>query len=226
MYEQLGIPARYRPDGPVLLVLSGPSGVGKDAVLREMRSRGWLLERPRHYVVTATTRPRRPGERDGEDYIFIEHEEFQRLLAEGGFLEYANVYGNWYGVPRDQVVRALERGCDVILKVDVQGAATLRQVVSGAVFVFLAPPSLEELEERLRTRKTEADAQLRVRLETARQEMRALPMFDYLVVNENGRLIQAVQRIEEIIRVEHCRIPQRQLRFRRQPPVPHRLRGR
>jgi guanylate kinase len=189
------------------VVITGPSGVGKDAALKRMR----LLERPWHFTVTATTRPRRPQERDGVDYIFLEPERFHEMLKAGEFLEYAQVYGYWYGVPRQQVREALERGLDVIMKVDVQGASTIKRLVPQGVFIFLAPPSMEELERRLRQRKTESPKVLETRLKRAREEMECLPMFDYLVVNQNGRLDEAVACIDAIITAEKCRIPPRRI---------------
>lgn len=202
-----GQPASCASGGPLLVVITGPSGVGKDAALKRMR----LLERPWHFTVTATTRPRRPQERDGVDYIFLEPERFHEMLKAGEFLEYAQVYGYWYGVPRQQVREALERGLDVIMKVDVQGASTIKRLVPQGVFIFLAPPSMEELERRLRQRKTESPKVLETRLKRAREEMECLPMFDYLVVNQNGRLDEAVACIDAIITAEKCRIPPRRI---------------
>ena len=143
--------AQGRPTS-LLVVLSGPSGVGKDAVLSRMRE-GAV---PYHFTVTATTRAQRPGERDGVDYIFLTSDQFDRMVEQDGFLEWAHVYGNRYGVPKDQVRKALEQGKDVLLKADVQGAATLKRLAPEAVFIFLVAPSLEELERRLRDRKTES----------------------------------------------------------------------
>ena len=145
---------------PLMMVVSGPSGVGKDAVLLRLRERKY----PVHFVVTATTRPRRPTETDGVDYIFLDRDAFERKLAEGGFLESAEVYGHRYGVPRDQVSDALASGMDVIIKIDVQGAQTIKRLDPDGVFVFLAPPSLEELERRLRARESELTVDLERRL--------------------------------------------------------------
>ena len=191
--------------GPLLVVLSGPSGVGKDAVLGVLRARGL----PWRFVVTATTRPRRPGEVDGRDYIFLSRDEFLRRLGRGGFLEHAQVYGHLYGVPRDQVEEALSRGQDVLVKVDVQGARHIRRLTSGAVFIFLAPPSMEELERRLRLRHTESPETLRRRLEEAEREMKELPLFDYVVVNHSGRLEETARCVEAIVWAERCRYPPR-----------------
>jgi len=203
------VPPAYRTRPPLLVVLSGPSGAGKDALLARLRERG----RPYHFVVTATTRPPRPGERDGVDYIFLTEEAFRERLERGGFLEYARVYGFWYGVPRDQVARALEEGKDVVLKVDVQGARTIKGLAPEAVFIFLVPPSVEELERRLRQRKTEDPSALALRLATAQEELAHLPMFDYLVLNPDGALDEAVAHVEAIITAERCRIPPRRVRL-------------
>ena len=199
------------PSGPspLFVVLSGPSGVGKDAVLARMRRLG----RPYHFVVTATTRPQRAGEQDGVDYFFISPDQFLEMMDRGDFLEHAQVYGKWYGVPQPQVKEALDKGVDVLVKTDVQGAATLKRVVPEGVFVFLAPPSLKELEERLRQRKTESTEELTLRIQTARKEMKDLSMFDYVVVNYNGRLEETVARLEAIITAEKCRIPPRRVRL-------------
>ena len=192
---------------PLMMVVSGPSGVGKDAVLTRLRERQY----PVHIVVTATTRAMRPTERDGADYIFLDEATFERKVADDGFLEWAVVYGNRYGVPKDQVSDALASGKDVIIKSDVQGAETMKRLNPEAVFVFVAPPSMEELERRLRDRKSEATGDLERRLETARQEMERLPMFDYVVVNENGAIDEAAEALEAIMRAERWRYPRRRL---------------
>jgi guanylate kinase len=196
-------PASWGEDaGPLLIVLSGPSGVGKDSVLKRMQDLGV----PLYYAVTVTTRPQRPAEVDGVDYRFVTVDRYQAILQSDGFLEHANVYGHLYGIPKEPIREALARGQDVILRIDVQGAATIRRVVPEAVQIFLAPPSLEALEERLRQRKTERGTDLRLRMEKAREEMQALPAFDYLVVNEDEKLDAAVERILAIITAEKCRI--------------------
>lgn len=190
---------------PLLMVLSGPSGVGKDAVLSRIRE----LQHSQHIVVTATTRPMRPTEKDGVDYIFLDQDAFDKKVEAQEFLEWAEVYGNCYGVPKDQVREAISRGQDVIIKADVQGAATIKSLNTHGVFVFLAPPSFEELERRLKVRKTENQMDLARRLETAREEMQRLPLFDYVVVNDNGALDQAVAALESIIQAERWRYPRR-----------------
>ncbi len=194
---------------PLLVVLSGPSGVGKDALLSRMRE----LNRPYHFTVTATTRPKRTGEEDGRDYIFVSEERFLQMVLGDELLEHALVYDNYYGVPCDQVRQALERGQDVIVKTDVQGAATIRSKVPQAVFIFLAPPSMEELERRLRERKTESPSVLELRIETAREEMKHEPTFDYVVVNHNDRLDEAVAEVEAIVTSEKRRISPRRVKI-------------
>ncbi len=185
------------PD-PLLVVISGPSGVGKDAALQGMK----LLQRPWRYITTVTTRPKRPGERDGIDYIFMSPEEFSNLMTEDGFLECAEVYGTWYGVPRSQADEAMASGKDVIVKTDIQGARTLRSKIPEALLIFLAPPTMEELKRRLLERKSETEEALRRRIETAETEMERQDEFDYVVVNHNGRLGEAVEEIDRIIQEE------------------------
>lgn len=194
---------------PLLIVLSGPSGVGKDAVLKRMKELG----RPYHYVVTATTRPHRPGERDGVDYYFLSEEEFQRMVAGGQFLEWAEVYGYHYGVPKREITLAMSRGIDAIVKVDVQGAATIKKILPQAVFIFLLPPSLEELERRLKGRNSEGSAELALRLKKAREEMRKLTLFHYVLTNHRDRIDDVVAKIDAIVTAEKCRVKRRPLRL-------------
>ena len=189
------------PAKPLLVVLSGPSGAGKDAVLSRMRDKGY----PLHYTVTATTRPQRAGERDGVDYYFIPQDRFQEMVGEGKFLECANVYGNWYGVPREPVEQALGQGWDVIIKADVQGAKTIKGSFPETILIFLTVFAEEELTLRLRRRHTESTSDLARRLETVREEMDQLAMFDYVVVNHEDRVERAVTQIQDIITNEKCR---------------------
>lgn len=193
--------SRIADSHSLLIVLSGPSGVGKDSVLARMRD----LQRPFHYVVTATTRPKRTGERDGVDYRFLPQHEFERMLHEKWFLEWATVYGNYYGVPKDQIAAALSRGQNVIVKVDVQGAATIKRLLPGAVLVFIMPPSADELERRLRTRTSESPDALDLRLKTAKEEMESLQLFDYVIVNHPGKIDDVVFQIDAIATAERCR---------------------
>ena len=160
---------------------------------------------PYHFAVTATARPKRDNEADGVDYIFVERDEFQDMIVNDELLEWAEVYGNPYGVPKSPVREALARGQDVILKIDVQGGDNIRRLVPGAVYVFLAPPDMAELERRLTQRRTESTETLKVRLETAAKEMEEATKYDYVVVNRTGRLDEAVDEINAIIRRERAR---------------------
>ncbi len=186
---------------PVLLVLSGPSGVGKDAVVRGVTAQDPLLR----FVATVTDRPRRPEEKDGVDYRFVTSDTFQEMIDGGDLLEHAVVYGQNKGIPKADVRDALARGEDVILRVDVQGARTVKSLIAEAATVFLAPPSMEALIARLSGRKTEGGAEVEKRIDTARQEMEALPDFDYLVVNRDGQLDEAVRQVLAILEAERCR---------------------
>ena len=194
---------------PLLVVLSGPSGVGKDAALNELRK----LDRPWHFVVTATTRSQRAGERDGVDYIFLSDDQFAHMKDSGEFLECAQVYGRWYGVPRSQATVGFDAGKDVILKVDVQGAETIRRLVPEAVFIFMVPRSLDELRDRLSLRMTESSPEMELRLNTAKEEMAMVEMFDYRVVNEDSGLDRAIADIDAIIAAEKCRVTPRAINF-------------
>lgn len=194
---------------PLLIVVSGPAGVGKDSLLRRMKEQGY----PLHFVVTATDRPPRPGEVHGVDYFFLPTEEFLRLEREGELLEHAVVYEQHKGVPRRQVQEALASGKDVIMRLDVQGAATIRRVAPEAVLIFLTTSSEEELAQRLARRGTDSPEQLALRLSLARQEMACLEEFDYVVVNRNGELDRAVDQVAAIIQAEHCRVRPRIVRL-------------
>ena len=193
-----------RPSGtrPVLFVLSGPSGVGKDAVLSRLKQ----TPVPLTYIVTMTTRPRRASEVDGKDYHFVSKTDFKTLIESDGLLEWAEVYGNYYGVPARDVETSLARGCDVMVKVDIQGVANILRKKPGAVTIFLVPPSKDELFTRLKQRKTETEASLEIRMNTAAKEMEAMNTFDYAVVNPEGNLDRAVADIQAIITAEKCRI--------------------
>ena len=192
---------------PLLLVLSGPSGVGKDLLLTRLREAG----RPYHFTVTATTRPQRSGEHDGVDYHFVSTRQFESMIANEELLEWANVFGNYYGVPKTQVMDAMARGQDVILKIDVQGAETVRGLAPEALFIFLAPPSDAELERRLRGRDTESDDALNTRIEQARHELQEAEKFDYTVVHHTDATDEAALEIEDIIRAERYREPPRRV---------------
>ena len=190
---------------PLLIVLSGPSGVGKDAVLDRMKE----SRRPFHYVVTATTRPKRAREKDGIDYHFLSGKEFHQMMNDHQLLEWANVYGNYYGVPKDEITSALSKGVDAVVKVDVQGAATIKKILPHAVFIFLTSPSVEELEKRLKKRHSESSADLALRLEKAREEIRSLPLFDYVLTCRQNKLDEVVFQIDAIVIAEKCRVKPR-----------------
>jgi guanylate kinase len=194
-----------RSSRPLLVVLSGPSGVGKDAVLARMRRLG----RPFHYVITATTRPKRAREKNGVDYHFLSRKEFQQMLDKHQFLECANVYGNYYGVPKDEITSALSRGVDAIVKVDVQGAATIKGILPQAVSIFLMPPSVEELENRLRRRRSESSEDLALRLERSKEEIKSLPLFDYVITSHQNKLDEVISQIDSIIAAEKRRVKPR-----------------
>ena len=200
-------PTPSDPDSPLLVVLSGPSGVGKDTVLARIKELG----KPYYFAVTATTRPQRPNELNGVDYIFVTTEAFGRMVEDGDLMEWAEVYGNQYGVPKSQIAGALKDGRDVIIQIDVQGAATVRKIASDAVFIFLAPPDIEELARRLSERMTESRQALELRLETAASEMRRAPEFDYVVVNHQDRVDDTVEEIERIVAAERRRSPVRKV---------------
>jgi len=191
----------------LFIVISGPSGAGKDAVLTRMKELGYPLE----YVVTVTTRPQRDKERNNVDYHFISTERFQEMIERKEFLEWANVYGNWYGVPKEPVKQALDKGQDIIVKVDIQGAATIKKILPQAVFIFLVPPSMEELVLRLKQRHTESPFDLALRTKTAEEEIKQLPLFDYIVVNNQGEIDPAVSDIKAIITAEKCRVTPREI---------------
>lgn len=193
------------PAPPLLVVLSGPSGVGKDAALTELKK----LDRPWHFALTATTRPPRSGEQDGVHYIFLETETFLKMKERDEFLECAEVYGSWYGVPRAQVRQALREGKDVILKVDVQGAATVRRLAPESISIFMMPDSYDELTSRLTGRMSENSPEMARRLNAAREEMAQIQQFDYRVVNRDNKLDQAIAEIDAIIAAEKCRVAPR-----------------
>ena len=189
---------------PLLIVLSGPSGVGKDVVLDRIKESDSHLG----LVTTVTTRLKRSRERDNIDYEFVSLDRFQEMIKNNELLEHANVYGNWYGVPRKKVRDVLAKGQDLIVKVDVQGAASIKKLLPDAVFIFLMPPSIEELLQRLKKRSTE---DLELRLRTAEEEIGQLFLFDYVVVNWWDEVDRAVSEIKAIITAEKCRVNQREI---------------
>jgi guanylate kinase len=193
--------------GALLVIVSGPSGVGKDTVIEALRLRPSAAGY--HYVVTCTTRPRRSYEVDGVHYHFLEPAAFARLRDAGGLLEANEVHGHWYGTPRDEVRAALRRGADAILKIDVQGAADVKQKVPEALLVFLVPPSFEDLFGRLQARATESADELDIRQRNAALELARQDDYDYVVRNETGEVDRTAARVDEIIRLEKAANPDR-----------------
>ncbi len=196
----------YHPT-PLLIVISGPSGEGKDTVVQHMKERGM----PFHFVVTATTRPMRANEVDGKDYFFVSKEEFARMIEANELFEYAIVYGDYKGPPKAQVRAALASGQDVVMRLDVQGAETVRKLVPEALLIFITAEDGQELERRLRERKTETAAELSIRIATARQELKRVEAFDYIVLNRDDQLDETVNVICAIIDAEHHRVTPRKV---------------
>ena len=194
--------ARQNQPHPILVVLSGPSGVGKDTTLALMKKRNL----PFHFVVTTTTRPRRPAEVEGVDYHFVSVGEFAEMIDANDLLEYAVVYGDYKGIPKTHVRKALASGKDVILRIDVQGAATIRRLIPEAVTIFLVAENKEEQLRRLLGRKTETPDRLKMRIATARKEMQHLQDFQYVVVNRDDRQEETVDKVISIIQAEKCRV--------------------
>jgi len=194
---------------PLLIVISGPSGVGKDAVINRLQE----IQRDMHFVVTATTRPRREGEVDGKDYIFMNKEKFEELIERDELLEHALVYGDYKGIPKQQVRKALSKGTDVVLRLDVQGAATIRELVPESLSIFLVAENERALVRRLLGRKTEPLDRALVRVETARQETKRIAEFDYVVENPSGKLEETVGKICSIIEAEKLRMQQKAIRI-------------
>jgi guanylate kinase len=192
---------------PLVIVISGPSGVGKDSVVRALKERDLGL----HFVVTVNTRSPRAEEKDGVDYVFISKAKFDEMNANGDLLEDAHVYNDYKGVPRAQVKAAMESGKDVLMRLDVQGAATIRKAAPEAVLVFLTTSSEQELLARLKSRKTESEEALALRVDTAMKEFGRVEEFDYVVVNHEDRLEQAVDDIVAIIRAEHQKVLHRRV---------------
>lgn len=190
---------------PLIVVISGPSGVGKDMTIIRLKELGHAF----HFVVTATTRPKRPTEVDGVDYIFVSMEKFAEMIEQEELLEHAVVYGDYKGIPKNQVRQALASNKDVIMRIDVQGAQTIRRLVPEAVFIYLSAESEEALIHRLRERKTEPEAQLKMRIATAREELKRLDLFDYLVINADNQLDETCRKIMAIISAEKSRVHQR-----------------
>lgn len=205
-----GFPTFHQERHPLLIVISGPSGVGKDTIARRLIER-----RPDsfYFVVTATTRPPRDDEVHGRDYFFVSNDEFARMIDEDELLEWAVVYNDYKGVPKQQIREALASSKDVIMRVDPQGAATIRKVVPNAIFIFLVAESEEALVTRLRERKSETPEGVSLRIATARQEMKRIGEFDYCVVNEQEKQEETVEQILCIMSAERNRVDQEPIRL-------------
>lgn len=187
---------------PLVLVLSGPSGVGKDAVLKAMQRRGMAF----HFVVTTTDRPKRAEEVAGVDYNFVTTSRFEEMIRNDELVEYARVYGDYKGVPKAQIEDALASGKDVVLRLDVQGAARVRQLFPDSVQIFLVPENEEQWYQRFRNRRTETEAELEKRMTIAREELSLVSRFDYVVVNATDCLEHTVDSIKAILRAEHLKV--------------------
>ena len=190
---------------PLIVVISGPSGVGKDTLLEQMSDLGFDY----HFTVTATTRKPRPREEDGVNHHFVSRDRFLEMVDDAELLEWARVFGNFYGVPKEQVRQALASGRHVLIRVDVQGARRLRAIVPEAVFIFVAPPSTESLRVRLKARGVNSAEEMETRIRAADVEIRESSMFDHVVVNEDDKQHEAVAQVREIIRRESVRCPPR-----------------
>ena len=192
---------------PLLIVISGPSGVGKDTVIEWMNKRGLPFE----FVVTATTRPPRQDEVHGVNYIFLTKDQFAEMIEKGELLEYTVVYEDFKGVPKEQVRKALASGRDVVMRLDVQGAKTVRQLAPESLLIFLTTQNEEELVHRLVSRRSEDSEGLKLRIATARQELKQIELFDYVVVNRENHLDETLDTILAIIKAEHARVHHRQV---------------
>jgi guanylate kinase len=194
-----------RPRYPLLVVISGPSGVGKDTIARHLID---LHPDKFHFVVTATTRPPRANEVHGQDYFFYSTDQFAQLIETNQLLEYAIVYNDYRGIPKQQIQEAMDSGKDVIMRVDIQGAKTIRKLVPNAITIFLMAESEEAMVQRLRERKSETPEGLNLRIATARQELKRIEEFDYCVINAQSRQEESAAALLAIISAEHNRVKQ------------------
>ena len=187
---------------PLLIALAGPSAVGKDVIVNRMKEQ----RIPFHFLATVTTRLPRPGEVDGVDYQFVTLNDYQEMLARGEFLEHAEVYGSYYGIPRSTILRVLAAHQDVLLRIGIQGIPTIKTLFPSAICILLAPASMEELMMRMQQRTSETGIDNTWRTTTAFEELEAAPIFDYVVINRNNRLDETVNVIVAIITAEKCRV--------------------
>lgn len=209
MTERIDFELKKPERSPLLIVISGPSGIGKDTIVQGLKDRDLSF----HFVITATSRPPRDYEVDGEDYFFYDKDRFEAMIAAGEFLEHAWVYTAYKGVPKSQVQEALDSGDDVVMRLDFQGAKTVRNLCPDAILIFLTANSTDEWLSRLHDRRSETEAELAVRIETARAEYDSLDIFDYIVVNEQSCLDRTLDVIESIIEAEHHRVHPRKVQL-------------
>ena len=193
-----------------LLVISGPSGVGKGTVLHDLMN----TQKNLVYSVSVTTRKQRPGEIEGVSYFFKSHEEFEKMIEEDKFLEYAKVHDNYYGTPKDFVEEKINEGKIVILEIDVQGALNVKKNIDNGVYIFLAPPSLSELKNRIVNRGTETESDINLRMNNARKELSYIKDYDYLVVNDH--LNSAINLVNEIINAEKHKVFREEIDFEKE----------
>ncbi len=192
---------------PLMIVISGPSAVGKDTIVKTMKDKNI----PFHFVVTTTSRNPRPGEVESVDYNFVSRSRFEEMIANDELVEYAQVYQDYKGVPKNQVRQAIASGKDVVMRVDVQGAATIHKKYPESVLIFIMTENEEQIYERLRKRRSESEEELQLRLITAKKEITRIPEYDYIVYNRTGAVDAAIQNILCIIQAEHCRVNQRKI---------------
>lgn len=184
----------------MLIVVSGPSGVGKGTLCNILLSRVENL----FMSISATTRPPRAGEIDGVNYVFMSHESFEDKIAKGQFLEWAKVYNNYYGTPKETVSKKLSEGKDVILEIDIQGAAQVKNNCPEGIFIFISPPSIDELKKRIIKRGSDTEDSIELRMECAREEMEASLGYDYIVLNDD--LDKAALMLQSIVLAERCKV--------------------
>ena len=194
---------------PLVVVISGPSGVGKDVLIEGMAGRGLDY----HFTVTATTRSPRPGEEEGINHHFLSVDEFEQAIRDDELLEWARVYGNYYGVPKQQVRDALSRGKHVIIRVDLQGALRIKELAPEALMIFIHAPNMEVLRERLERRGVNSEADIATRLDSAAAEIEQSVAFDRQVVNREGKLESAVEEVIGIVYKESHRVPPRMVKI-------------